>query len=245
MEFIERLYRGFEAEHYVAGKLFSVGYEAFMLPADFGLDLIVTNQKERSIGPRLRGRLLEPPFALQIKSRRLMSSDFQPSTSGRDEAEVSILIKKEDLDLLVSTDYSFLVIVLFIQGDAKRFEDRTIHFWFSSAHVNALIERGYFLPDEKDRRVRKLMCGLRMFPMLVVEPLLGTLVSQNHLTEEGRRILLSEIPERVPRTWSASEYVALARKAQDKTDELVWRQVPKELCELSNMGFDIELGHLE
>ena len=36
MEFFERLYRGFEAEHYVAGKLFSVGYEAFKLPADFG-----------------------------------------------------------------------------------------------------------------------------------------------------------------------------------------------------------------
>jgi len=155
MEFFERLYRGFEAEHYVAGKLFSAGYEAFMLPADFGFDLIVTNQKERSRGPRLKGRLLEPPFAVQIKSRRLMSSDFRPSTSGRDEAKVSISIKKEDLDLLADTNYSFLVIVLFIQDDAKRFEDRTIHFWFSSAHVNALIERGYFLPDEKDRRVRK------------------------------------------------------------------------------------------
>ncbi len=42
MEFFERLYRGFEAEHYVAGKLFSAGYEAFKLPADFGFDLMVT-----------------------------------------------------------------------------------------------------------------------------------------------------------------------------------------------------------
>jgi len=245
MEFFERLYRGFEAEHYVAGKLFAAGYEAFMLPGDFGFDLIVTNQKERSIGPRLQGRCLEPPFAVQIKSRRLISSDFRSSTSGRDEAEVSISIKREYLDLLVSTDYSFLVIVLFIQGQGKRFEDRTIHFWFSSTHVNALVERGYFLHDEKDRRVRKLMCCLRMFPMLAVGPLLGTLVSQNHLTEEGRRILLSEIPERVPKTWRASEYVALARKARDKTDNLVWKQVPRELCELSNMGLDIGLGQLD
>jgi len=245
MEFFERLYRGFEAEHYVAGKLFSVGYEAFMMPGDFGFDLMVTNQKERSRGPRLKGRLLEPPFAVQIKSRRLMSLDFRPSPSGRDEAEVSISVKKEDLDLLISTNYSFLVIVLFIRGDAKRFEDRTIHFWFSSAHVNALVGRGYFLPDEKDRRKRKIMCGLRMFPMLVVDSLLGTLVTQNHLTEEGRRILLSEIPERVPKTWNASEYVALARKAPDKTDDLVWKPVPKELCDLSNMGFDIGLGPLE
>jgi hypothetical protein len=84
-----------------------------------------------------------------------------------------------------------------------------------------------------------------MFPMLVVKSILDTLVSQNHLTEEGKRTLLSEIPERVPRTWSASEYVALARKARDKTDDLVWRPVPKELCELGNMGFDIALGHLD
>jgi hypothetical protein len=84
MEFFERLYRGFEAEHYVAGKLFSAGYEAFMMPGDFGFDLMVTNQRERSKGPRLRGRLLEPPFAVQVKSRRLMSSDFRPSTSGRE-----------------------------------------------------------------------------------------------------------------------------------------------------------------
>ena len=84
-----------------------------------------------------------------------------------------------------------------------------------------------------------------MFPMLMVASLLSTLVSQRYLTEEGRRILLSEIPERVPKTWSASEYVALARKARDKRDDLVWRQVPKELCELSNMGFDIGLGHLD
>lgn len=245
MDFYERLYRGFEAEHYVAGKLFSLGYEAFMLPADFGFDLIVTNQKERSRGPRVEGRLLEPPFAVQIKSRRLMPFDFRESTSGRDEAEVSIWVKKEHLDLLISTDYSFLVIVLFLQGDAKRFEDRTIHFWFSSAHLKALDESGYFLPDEKDRRVRNLRCRVRMFPMLGVEPLLGTLVSQNHLNEEGKRILLSQMPERVPRNWSASEYVALGRRASDKADDLVWRQVPKELCELSKMGFDIGLGHLD
>jgi len=245
MDFFERLYRGFEAEHYVAGKLFSLGYEAFMLPADFGFDLIVTNQKERSRGPRVEGRLLEPPFTVQIKSRRLMPSDFKRSTSGRDETEVSISIKKEHLDLLISTDYSFLVIVLFIQGDAKRFEDRTIHFWFYSAHLNALVEHGYFLPDEKDRRVRILKCRVRMFPMLEVGPLLHALVSQNHLSEDGRRILLSEIPERVPRTWSASEYVALARKTSDKADDLVWRQVPHELFNLRNMGFDIGLGHLD
>jgi hypothetical protein len=41
MGFFESLYKGFEAEHYVAGKLFSVGYEAFKLPGDFGFDLIV------------------------------------------------------------------------------------------------------------------------------------------------------------------------------------------------------------
>ena len=95
MEFFESLYKGFEAEHYVAGKLFSVGYEAFKLPGDFGFDLIVTNQKEQSMGPRQKGRLLEPPFAVQVKCRSLRPSDFQTSASGRDEARISISIKKE------------------------------------------------------------------------------------------------------------------------------------------------------
>ncbi len=245
MEFFERLYRGFEAEHYVAGKLFSVGYEAFKLPADFGFDLMVTNQKEQSIGPRQKGRLLEPPFAVQVKSRSLRSSDFQTAASGRDEAQVSVSIKKEDLDLLVSTKHNFLVVVLFVQGDASRFEDRTIHFWVGSGHVNSLLERGYFLPDKADRRVRNLMCSLRMLPMLSLGEILDSLVSQNHLTQEGKRILASELPERVPRNWNASEYVALARRARNTPDELVWRQVPHELFDLRNMGFDIGLGHLD
>jgi hypothetical protein len=125
MEFFEKLYKGFEAEHYVTGKLFSVGYEAFKLPADFGFDLMVTNQKEQSIGHRPEGRLLDPPFAVQVKSRSLRSSDFHPAASGRDEAHVSISIKKETLDLLVSAKRNFLVVVLFVQGDARRFEDHT------------------------------------------------------------------------------------------------------------------------
>lgn len=245
MEFFERLYRGFEAEHYVSGKLFSVGYEAFKLPADFGFDLIVTNQKEQSMGPCQKGRLLEPPFAVQVKSRSLRSSDFQTAASGRDEAQVSVSIKKEDLDLLVSTKRNFLVVVLFVQGDASKFENRAIHFWVGSGHVNSLLERGYFLPDEADRRVRNLMCSLRMLPMLSLGDILDSLVSQNHLTQEGKRILASELPERVPRNWDASEYVALARRARNAPDKLVWRQVPHELFDLRNMGFDIGLGHLD
>jgi hypothetical protein len=181
MEFFEGLYKGFEAEYYVAGKLFSVGYEAFKLPGDFGFDLIVTNQKEQSIGPPRKGRLLEPPFAVQVKCRSLRPLDFQ---------------------------------------------------------------RGYFMPDEPDRRVRKLMCSLRMLPMLPVGDVLDGLVSQNHLTQDGKRILASELPERVPGNWNASEYIALARGARNAPHELVWRQVPHELFDLRNMGFHIGLGHL-
>lgn len=245
MEFFERLYRGFEAEHYVAGKLFSVGYEAFKLPADFGFDLMVTNQKEQSLGPHRKGRLHEPPFAVQVKSRSLGASDFKTAASGRDEGRVSVSIKKEELDLLISTKRNFLVVVLFVDGDARRFEDRAIHFWFGSGHVNALLERGYLLPNEADRRVRNLRCSLRMLPMLSVGDFLDGLVSQNHLTQDGKRILASELPERVPRNWNASEYVAVARQAKNAPHKLVWRPVPHELCNFRNMGFDIGMGHLD
>jgi len=242
MEFFESLYKGFEGEYYVAGKFFSAGYEAFKLPGDFGFDLIVTNQKEQSMGPRQEGRLVEPPFAVQVKCRSLRSSDFRRAASGRDEARVPISVKKEDLDLLIGAKNNFLVIVLFVQGDARRFEERTVHFWLGSDHINALLGRGYLIPDETDRRVRNLTCSLRMFPMLSVGDILDELISKNHLTQEGKRILASELPERVPRNWNASEYVALARRAEDA--KLVWRQVPQELFDLRNMGFDIGLGQV-
>jgi hypothetical protein len=154
-------------------------------------------------------------------------------------------MKKEHLDLLIRAKRNFLVVVLFVQGDARRFEDRTVHFWLGSGHINTLLEWGYFTPDETDRRVRNLMCSLRMFPMLSVGDILDSLMSQNHLTQEGKRILASELPDRVPRNWNASEYVALARKARTAPYELVWRQVPNELFDLRNMGFDIGLGDLD
>jgi hypothetical protein len=243
MEFFEGLYKGFEAEYYVAGKLFSVGYEAFKLPGDFGFDLIVTNQKEQSKGPPREVRLHDPPFAVQVKCRSLRSSDFRRAASGRDEARGSISIRKDHLDLLISGERNFLIVVLFVQGDARRFEERTVHFWLGSNHVNALLEQGYFMPDESDRRKRKLMCSLRMLPMLPVEDILDELMSKNQLTQEGKRLLASELPDRVPRNWNASEYVALARKTEDA--KLVWRPVPQELFDLRNIGFDIGLGHLD
>jgi hypothetical protein len=243
MEFFESLYKGFEAEYYIAGKFFSAGYEAFKLPGDFGFDLIVTNQKEQSMGPRQKGRLFEPPFAVQVKCRSLRSSDFRKAASGRDEARVSISMKKEHLDLLIGAERNFLVVVLFVQGDARRFEERTVHFWLGSKHINALLERGYFMPDEADRRIRNLMCSLRLLPMLSIGDILDNLMSKNYLTQEGKRILTSGLPKRVPRNLNASEYVALARITEDA--KLVWRPVPRELFDLRNMGFDIGLGHLD
>jgi hypothetical protein len=79
--------------------------------------------------------------------------------------------------------------------------------------------------------------------MLSVRDILESLVSQNYLTQEGKRILVSELPERVPRNWNASEYVALARGTEDT--KLVWRPVPRELFDLRNMGFNIGLGYLD
>ena len=82
---------------------------------------------------------------------------------------------------MVSTKRNFLVIVLFVDGDARRFEDRGVHFWFGWDHVQALREREYFLPNHADRRLRDLKCRSRMLPMLSVGEVLDSLVFQNHL----------------------------------------------------------------
>jgi hypothetical protein len=79
--------------------------------------------------------------------------------------------------------------------------------------------------------------------MLSIVDIIDNLMSKNYLTQEGKRILTSGLPKRVPRNLNASEYVALARITEDA--KLVWRPVPQELFDLRNMGFDIGLGHLD
>ena len=36
-EFFDRLYKGFEAEYLVMGRIYAAGLEAFKLPGDFGM----------------------------------------------------------------------------------------------------------------------------------------------------------------------------------------------------------------
>lgn len=91
MEFFDRLY---------------LGFEAFKLPADFDFDILVTNQKEQFLKSNIKKRNIQPPYALQVKYRRIKETDFYDGPNGRPEARVNFPIKKQDVDLIIFTNYS-------------------------------------------------------------------------------------------------------------------------------------------
>lgn len=73
-KFFDRLYKGYSAESFITGQLFENGFEAFRLPADFGLDIVVTNQFKKLNSQESYDDSF--PFGLQVKSKRLRQSDI-------------------------------------------------------------------------------------------------------------------------------------------------------------------------
>ncbi len=96
--FFDRLYKGYAAENFITGQLFENGFEAFRLPADFGVDLVVTNQFKK-----LKNKGIDDesfPFGLQVKSRRLRESDTLQGPNGRNEYQFYYLIKNDEITVL-------------------------------------------------------------------------------------------------------------------------------------------------
>lgn len=100
LSFFDRLYTGFRAEYFVMGELFGAGYEGFKLPADFGFDVLATNQKESSLGAAPIGRAIDPPYALQVKSRNILRTSFGDGPSGRPETFTEFWITERDFELI-------------------------------------------------------------------------------------------------------------------------------------------------
>lgn len=248
MDFFDRLYLGFEAEYYVMGLLYGAGLEAFKLPADFGFDLMVTNQKELSVSKNQKQRENKPPYALQIKSRRLIAKDFYNGPNGRQSADITFSLSAKELNLLLETSNSYLVCVLFLATEANSLHKRTFSFWLESSHVKALLSRGYIqldenMPEKKDGYFIKT--NIRLMPMQKVDKILENLVSKGNLTKEGEQILAKCLPAEVPVKDNAHEYISLKRPAKSEGYNEVTRAIPSGLSKLSNLGEKISISNLD
>jgi hypothetical protein len=245
------LYQGFEAECFVMGKLYGAGFEAFKLPADFGLDLLVTNQKEQSIGRKklpIANRSVTMPYALQVKSRKIEPKSFSNSPNHRLEATTSIGLKVQDWELLVKESNTFLVAVLFFKETENVQQERAAFFWLHSSHLQFLDEKGYFWHEQKnDSAPEQLFLDvcLRLEPRVETQGLLTELFDAGQLSQEGREKLLRELPSFLPRTWQSSPYVALLRPNRSTKVGKVARRLPEELQRFEKLGQDIPLHQID
>jgi len=243
MNFFDKLYLGFEAEHYIMGQLYGAGFEAFKLPADFGFDLMVTNQKELSLNTNSKKRGRNPPYALQIKSRRINPEKFYQGPNGRASANVEFSLSTKEFNLMLENSNAYLVCVIFFTNQQNKIHKRTIYFWLDSSHLSAIFSRGYIQKGQKDTFIIK--ANIRLLPMQKTNELLQPLVENGSLTKEGEKALTKILPSEVPVKYNASEYISLKRISKSEGYDEVTREIPSGLTKLANLGLKIAISSLD
>ena len=138
--FFNRLYKGYAAENHITGQLFENGFEAFRLPADFGIDLVVTNQFKTLDRERIQTSVF--PFGIQVKSRCLKVSDTLEGPNGRNQYKFDYLLKNDEIQTLKEFEnsaYAFVFMIPF--GYSVR---STYKFFIHSNEIQNMIEKGFF-----------------------------------------------------------------------------------------------------
>ena len=248
MDFFDKLYLGFEAEHYVMGQLYGAGFEAFKLPADFGFDLMVTNQKELSLTSNQKKRDLKPPYALQIKSRRISPEKFYKGPNGRPSADVDFLLSEKELNLMLENPNAYLVCVVFFTNEQNKLHKRTIYFWLGSSHLNTILSRGYIQSGEKTNGQKDtfiIKVNIRLLPTQKTDTLLQSLMENGNLTKEGKKILANSLPVEIPVKDNAHEYISLKRPSKSEDYDEVTREIPFGLTKFTNLGLKLAIQSLD
>jgi len=219
-KFFDRLYKGYSAENFVTGQLFENGFEAFRLPADFGIDLVVTNQFKKINTKTVDDNLF--PFGFQVKSRRLRGSDTLEGPNGRNEYQFSYLLKKEEVQTLKefsNSAYAFVFILPF------GFSIKTIYsFCIHSNQLDNMIKYRFFI-ENGDSYILNVV--FRALPQQKREELISEMLDKELIDEGGAEFLEKNLPKSFSRNWSASEGLYLKRESYSKTptNQLVARAI--------------------
>lgn len=212
--FFERLYFGFQAENLVAGQLFGAGFEAFKLPGDFGYDLMVTSQRHASLGSTNKtARKIEKPYVVQVKSRRVLASDFSEGPNQRPEVNIAFRIRSSEYDLLIEEQNAFLVLVAYLPPAERVVLPPTLCIWLSGPQLSLMMDNSYLTAEKNGATTHfRLDIVARFKPRQTRADLLSRLCEKGQLTKEGSIELERALPETLDQNWSAREYVSLMRQ---------------------------------
>ena len=154
---LHRLYKGFEAEWLVAGKLFGCGLDAYKLLADRGIDLMVMRHHH------LAGKDSTPriafPYYLQVKSLRANEKPVG-QLGRRPETLFPFWIKIDEIALLEGRPDHFLVLTMKLPDLVIGAGERWIYAWLCGEHLPQLYKLGYLraVSDHPDMMELKIKC---------------------------------------------------------------------------------------
>lgn len=214
-DFFRRLYQGYAAEHHVSSALFRCSYEVFRLPADFGFDLIVTDQFRRALGHPVH----HLPFALQVKSRWMAHDTAVVGPNGRREFVIDYRMKVDEVQLVQNTEDSGFVFVFYLgEAAGNRFDVRLI--WVHQKQVPTLLDRGYFRANGENY---DFTIKYRDFPSFTPATFIAALPAALGQNQGLVEHLQDTLPAEFPRNWNAGAYLLFARLARNNTGALVFR----------------------
>ena len=205
-KFFDRLYKGYSAESFITGQLFENGFEAFRLPADFGIDLVVTNQFKKLNSQEIYDDFF--PFGLQVKSRRLKQSDILPGPNGRNKYQFHYLLKNDEIRTLKEFSNSAYVFVFIIPPGFSL--KNSYAFCIHSNEIDNMIKHGFFI---KNSNGYKLNVCFRSEPQQSRESLIDEMLDKKLINKDGVRFLEKNLPRSFPKNWNAKEGLYICRNS--------------------------------
>jgi hypothetical protein len=215
-KFFDRLYKGYSAESFITGQLFENGFESFRLPADFGIDLVVTNQFKKLDGKELYDSSF--PFGFQVKSRRLKHFDISQGPNGRNEYNFYYSLKSDEIRTLKEFSNAAYIFV-FILPIASSIENNYA-FCIHSNEIDNMIEHGFFVED-RERGGYKLNVCFRTFPQYSREEFISEMFGEKLIDEEGIKYLQKNLPEKFHKNWIAEEGLYLCKNPSSSKRAIV------------------------
>jgi len=185
-KFFNDLYTGLGVEHYTISQLLLLGYEAYKMTADFGFDIITSNQMKKSY----QKEDIQEAKYLQIKSRIITPDDYENYNGNgkveRKKTDIFFGIKKENFEIICAEPNAY-VVFYFLEECEKQFSI-PCYFWMSSCNLKKLYELGYFKEIENEYR---LTVGLRkeVDAKLEFKNLIEQLQSKKESHEDLKKII--------------------------------------------------------
>ncbi|MEZ2318065.1 MAG: hypothetical protein ACBR15_03550 [Microcoleus sp.] len=212
-DFFDKLYRGYSAENFITAQLFEYGFEAFRLPADFGIDLVATNQFKKLKSKKNYDNSF--PFGFQVKSFRLQQRHTLKGPNDRKEYQFFYSITRENLETLQEYPNSALAFVFMIPFG---YSIKNIYvFCIHSTEIDNMIEKQFFIEDFNSKKPSyNLNVCFRTFPHENRENLISEMVNKNLIDQYGVKFLKDKLPEHFPKNWKAKEGLYLCRKHYGK-----------------------------